>query len=824
MKCSFKSRACLVACALEAALAMAAPAAQKEPFATGANLGKLIRATGLDPTECYRVRDLNFVKDDIKFYFNDGYLIFSKPVNGERISAAFTADVEGGDAEVLLLPPYRGERQSMAKFTQSPNMDEHFSAALLVLSDGSAQALLDRITRENLGRKTPEMGPLLVDQWSPVLSNVMSSFELRLVQDLLTPQPARQGLVFATIAGRQLGNFDLLYNGRAREQILAGQLGERNGHPAYDIWTSFEARTSRTGASSAFVPPFTVERFQIDAALDGNLRIKATVHAAVKVSANPVRGLPFAISRGMEVTAARIDGAPAELLFRESERGRAVRYDENDPFLVVPAESLPAATVHQIEFDEEGSVISPAGNDVYYVGARSNWYPRSEGDFAIYDLTFRYPKHLTLVTPGDVTEDRVEGDWHITRRVTPVPIRMAGFNLGDYRKVVGASPGFRIEVYGNKGLETALQPKPDSTAPGSVAGVAATEAIARGSGRGRRLPPPTIQVTTPPDPLARLNTVASDVSSALEFFSGLFGPPILKTLTVSPIPAGFGQGFPGLVYLSTLAYLDPNDRPAASRVSSAQVFYSDLIEAHEVAHQWWGSLVLTAGDQDEWLSEALADYSALLYLEKKRGRKAMEDVLQDYRDSLVKKDAKGNSIESAGPITWGFRLESTGSNEAWRAITYDKGAWIFHMLRQRLGDAQFLKMLAELRRRFESRPLSMDGLRELVKQNLPPRMSPSKADAFFDNWVYASGIPTLKLRYTVKGVAPAVKISGQVDQSGVDDDFSIEVPVEVQFVKGAPQTIWVETSNNGATFSATLKQVPLKVSIPAGTRVLASKK
>ena len=816
MRCS-SNCACALAWLFSALATVSAAAQQVNPTA-GTDLAKLIRAAGLDSTECYRVRDLTFFKDDIKFYFNDGYLIFSKPVNGERISAAFSADVEGGDGEVLLLPPFRGERQSMAKFTQSPNMDEHFSAALLILSDGSAQTLLDRINREGLGRKVPELGPLMVDQWSPVLSNVMSGFELRVVQDLLTPLPTRQGLVFATVAGRQLGNFDLLYNGRAREQILAGQLGEHDGHPAYDIWTSFEAHASRTGAAEPVAPLFTVDRFQIDAALDGNLRMKATVHADVKVGANAVRALPFAISRAMEVTAARIDGVPAELLFRESERGRAVRYDENDPFLLLPPANLSPATVHQVEFDEEGSIISPAGNQVYFVGARSNWYPRSAGDFAIYDLTFRYPKHLTLVTAGDITEDRVEGDTRVTRRVTPVAIRMAGFNLGEYQKVVGTSPGFHVEVYGNKGLETALQPAPDADA-------AKVETAIRVPGRGRRSPPaPAIPVVTPLDPLARLNTVANDVSSALQFFSGLFGPPVLKTLTVSPIPAGFGQGFPGLVYLSTLAYLDPRDRPASTRVTGAQVFYSDLISAHEVAHQWWGTLVLTAGDQDEWLSEALANYSALLYLEKKRGVKAMEDVLEEYRDALVKKDAQGNSIDSAGPITWGFRLESTGSSDAWRAITYDKGAWIFHMLRRRMGDAQFLKMLAELRRRFESRPLSVDGLRELVKEYLPPKLSPSKVDAFFDNWVYSSGIPTLKLRYTVKGVAPNVKISGQVDQSGVDDDFSIETPVQLQFAKGASQTIWVETSSNGGTFSATLKQVPLKVSIPAGTGVLASKK
>ena len=71
------------------------------------------------------------------------------------------------------------------------------------------------------------------------------------------------------------------------------------------------------------------------------------------------------------------------------------------------------------------------GNGVYYVGARNNWYPSRDGAVCPYDLTFRYPKNLQLVSTGDVVEDRVEGDWRVTRRrVVASPIRFAGFNLG----------------------------------------------------------------------------------------------------------------------------------------------------------------------------------------------------------------------------------------------------------------------------------------------------------------------------------------------------------------------------------------------------------
>ena len=78
---------------------------------SAAELARAIHNAALDPGECYRVRDLSFREDDIRLYFSDGYLIFSKPAGGQRVSAVFTTDVEGGDGEVILLPPTRGERR-----------------------------------------------------------------------------------------------------------------------------------------------------------------------------------------------------------------------------------------------------------------------------------------------------------------------------------------------------------------------------------------------------------------------------------------------------------------------------------------------------------------------------------------------------------------------------------------------------------------------------------------------------------------------------------------------------------------------------------------
>jgi len=788
------------------------------PPTTAADLARNIRESGLDPTECYRVRDLSFVKDDIKLYLNDGYLILSKPVLGHRLSALFTTDVEGGDGEVILIPPTRSERQSLAAFTESPNLDEHVKTILMIFTDESMPLLRTALEQQpESAKKTLAAGALLAARWDPVVANISGPMQMRLVADLWSARPGKTGLAFFAITGATLGNFDILSDARSNHRILMRQSVERNGRDELNVWTDFLPRRITSGSSNAPNPlgprpaqpawEFTLSRYRINTEIANDLGVSAVTRVSVLIGPDPVRTFAFDIARNMQVTAVRIDGTPAELMRDESQRGRIRGVTEEVEFLAVAPVALAPGTTHEFEFEHHGNVIATRGDGVYFVSARGSWYPHMPGLFATYDLTFRYPKRLTLVAAGDPMEDRIEGDSRITRRRTTVAVGAAGFNLGIYEKVAGTAAGVNFEVYGNRNLEEALRPRATlSSAPPSPQPPFRS--------RGVRMPQPTLVVPTAPDPLGRLRAVAGDVAASLEFFSRMFGPPVMKTLTVAPIPGGFGQGFPGLVYLSTFAYIDPVARPAALRDAREQVFYSDLMVPHEVAHQWWGSVISTARSEDDWLLEALANYSSLLWLEKKRGVKEMEAVLNGYRSELLDKDAQGQTYESAGPIVWGERLNGQPASRTWRAITYGKGTWIMHMLRRRMGDDAFFKLLAELRRRYEFKLVSTADFQTLARELRPRALSAEGVDAFFDNWVYATGIPTLKLRYTVKGVAPAVKLSGSIDQSGAGDDFSVDAPVEVQFAKGPPQTIWVRTTGDDNTFTANLRQVPLHVVIP----------
>ena len=203
-------------------------------------------------------------------------------------------------------------------------------------------------------------------------------------------------------------------------------------------------------------PSFSLTQFRIEASLDENLRLRAVTRATLKIGSQPLRAFAFEVSRAEQVTAARIDGAPAELLISESTRSRALRADENDVFLLTTPDSLAPGSVHKVEFEHEGALITSAGNGVYSVGGRSNWYPRSGSAFADYDLVFRYPRRLTLVTPGDIVMDTIDGDYRNTERRTSVPIRVAGFNLGNYEKSSVTAGGLTVDVFGNRNLDPAL--------------------------------------------------------------------------------------------------------------------------------------------------------------------------------------------------------------------------------------------------------------------------------------------------------------------------------------------------------------------------------
>ncbi len=421
-----------------------------------ADFASQIHDLALDPDECYRVTELNFAKEDLKIYFTSGYLIFAKPIGGFRQGAVFVAGGEAGDAEILLMPPTRSERLSMATFTESPNLEEHLTGAALLFTDSTAADLLAQIHANAEPRKNLEIGNAIADQWNSVIRNLAGSFETTLVHDLLSTR--KSGFFYMAIAGRRLNNFDVFYDPTSTEQIFAGTLAYRNNQTFFDTWTSFPSRSVRNGAKPP-TPPVDLDNYRIDSTIDDKLLMKCVTRATLTVRQPGEGALRFSISTHMRVTEARIDGQPVEVFARESLRSNLIAGDENHEFLVIPPAPLAPGEPHEIEVRHEGEVIGKAGDGVYYVNSRGTWYPRANLEFAAYDLTFRYPSDLTLVATGSPVEDRTDEAWRITRTKTDAPVRFAGFNLGNFRSVSIDQAGFKIDVYANRHVEAALQPQ-----------------------------------------------------------------------------------------------------------------------------------------------------------------------------------------------------------------------------------------------------------------------------------------------------------------------------------------------------------------------------
>ena len=393
---------------------------------------------------------------------------------------------------------------------------------------------------------------------------------------------------------------------------------------------------------------------------------------------------------------------------------------------------------------------------------------------------------------GAVVEDHTENGIRTTRRVPQGKLRLLGFNLGHYNTRESAKSGITLNVSANQTFEKSLQPVQHDLSASSFP-------ILPAPGRGGR-GGSTIAIADlpalPQQPADRIAAISNEIQAGIEYFRTRFGDPPLKQIDVSPVPGRFGQGFAGMIYLPTMLYLEPNDLP--SHVSPSDTdFYARMLWLHETAHQWWGNIVITDSYHDEWLMESIANYSAMMYLESRMGNKATEKALDYYRTELLQAAPDGNTIESQGPVVAGRRLESSAVPNGVKTVMYGKGTWVIHMLRRKMGDANFTKMLSELRRRYDFKVITTDQFRQLCAEFLPAGSTDPKLNDFFEQWVYSTGVPTLKFTYTVTGR----KLTGTVTQSDTPEDFSAAVPVEIRSPGAKPIVKIIRTSADPVKFT-----------------------
>jgi hypothetical protein len=328
--------------------------------------------------------------------------------------------------------------------------------------------------------------------------------------------------------------------------------------------------------------------------------------------------------------------------------------------------------------------------------------------------------------------------------------------------------GFRVLASGVDSLETApggmtsIRYKFDQTSfPGSFAVV-----------RGEPKAVPSGGVTTSFYTRTGGDAVGpygEQIANAMTYFTGLYGLPPKKNLTVIETEEGTPNGFsaPGLLFLSPRAM---------TKEVNAQLI------GNQVSRQWWGTLVSPSTRNHMWIENGLARYSEILFMEHLHGASSLDaQVHSAYVEALT---------VDQPPLIQAARLEDY-SPEFW-AATAGKGAAVLHMLRGIVGDENFFKTLKAVPEKFLWKPINTDDFHKLVES-----IHGQSLNYFFVEWIESSGAPQFKMEYTVFRTAKGFRVMGKINQDL--DTFRMPVELRVE-TEGNPETKKVEVVGVSSEF------------------------
>ena len=795
-------------------------------------LYRQLSTVGLDANQAYGIRDVSLNREDIHLVLTEGTIAFTAAVNG-RITGAFFE----GEGEILLVPPNQVERGTLALFNKSAVLTEKFTGAYLRFSDDLFQELQPEL-------RPAENGPQFVQRWQGAARSLALGDALRLSAALLN-EDGQDRFLHARLIGQQMGTLDVFFDTRAEEQIAVAHAGVAgNGARYYDLWTAFPMRSARQQERLDWraYDPFQITSTRIRAHVEPPRELSAEAEVSLRLKRAGERMLLFELSRYLQVKAVTLAQESeqgeerVEFIQNEALEGSELSRRGNDLVAVVLPRAPAAGQQVRLRFVYAGPVLSDAGGGLMYVGARGIWYPNRGPAMGDFDLEFRYPNSWTLVATGKRVSEQPAGTEQVARWVSERPIPLAGFNLGRYvASITETSPQagkVKIETYASRDVELALQPGP-TPQPDSVIlpGVA---------GRHERFPLGSVQTPLSlPSPARSIKSLAQRAAGTVDYLSGRLGPFPYSALALTQMPGSESQGWPGLVFLSSYAFLvesAPNKFDPLNRI-----LFEHVVPAHEIAHQWWGDAVLWKGYRDQWLIEALANYCALMELEAANPA-SFGAVMEHYRLNQMRQADGKAPYREAGPVSLGVRLTSSKFPDGYEVVAYGRGTWLLHMLRsmfrdastmprirtsrkplektagaeQKSGDELFFKTLYGLQRELQGGAIGTRDLQRAFEDVLPQnlRFEGSKSlDWFFESWVNGKAMPRLRLKEVTFARKPASSyVSGRLMQEDAPDTLITSVPIYASTAEGKLIPV--------ARVFADGNETPFRFAVPAGTRKL----
>ncbi len=719
-----------------------------------------------------------FERDVVRFTLT-GTLHLLQPVDGKTTGAVFI-----GQGAYALEPATPAEQRQLAIHADDDG--------LTVLSDSFESAVFLGIALPAAATKSaaPASGSpnaTATERWNDYMNvqrkNLHWNMQVRLLQDIVDA-PAEPYFA-AWLNGRKHPPAFLQVDPVDAEQTSLLAVSETKG----GVWYSSRYKSEiAKGVAPVRKPAVDVDDYVIDTTIKG-AEIDASTTMTFTVNSD-VRVLPLNLMGRLRITEAAWSPAFDEpqwtpITFIQEER------DEDPTAAVVFPSALKKDEMHLLRITYGGpDALTDAGEGNFTVGARTSWYPNVAvfDDLAMYELRFRVPQKLTVVAVGKETESKVEGDQRVSVWKTTDPVRVAGFNLGKFKKIeqTDKDSGMTVTVYTNPGTPDIIRTINDYLSGGdrmSHSSFDVTEVA-----ESRTYSGPTVRVDTASLAQSAMADGINTARTGNEYFGALQTKNVAFTQQSQWF---FGQSWPSLIYLPYLSFMNSTTRHMLGLAGAGD--FVDKVAPHEFAHQWWGHQIGHKTYRDQWLDEGFAEFTAALVSQQTGGWGAYNGFFENARRLILDKPT-GSAVsnDQAGPITQGYRLSTWKNPWAPNVILYSKGAYVLHMLRMAMwhpktGDTAFKAMMREYVSTYSGRNPSTLDFQRIAEKHATPNLkltTDGKLDWFFNQWVHGTAIPKLTATLEHQSVGDGkYKVTGSVTQSEVPGYFANNVPIYVQIDK-----------------------------------------
>jgi aminopeptidase N len=255
----------------------------------------------------------------------------------------------------------------------------------------------------------------------------------------------------------------------------------------------------------------------------------------------------------------------------------------------------------------------------------------------------------------------------------------------------------------------------------------------------------------------------ANTKNILNFFIEKFGEYPYQKLANVQSKTQFG----GMENAGTIFY--------AEKSVKGERDFEDTI-AHEIVHQWFGNSASETDWPHLWLSEGFATYFTDLYIQETKGEEAFQQRLKEEREKVLKFYTKKQT-----PV---IDAENTNLMSLLNANSYEKGAWVLHMLRKKLGDETFWKGIKTYYEKFKFNNASTNDFKNVMAE-----VSGKNLDVFFTQWLQKAGHPILKTSWLYY----QNKLRLLVDQTQ-ENAFNFPLDVELIYTDGTSEIKTIEIS------------------------------